>query len=249
VHLPRLPSTYYGWYVHIPCCFGSFGQVSQSTVTTPSAQSAPGIRIMTIDGFYPQVFAKSISVDMINAKLRSIVIKDETSSLVQARAYYTTDKSLGQELITPAHYEVWPSKKLMSASTLLVSVLLPTESTMPGGVNTMYWLSATLLVPTGTSINLSDIFSNPKTGLQLIARIAKRLVLKANNCVNSSYHDRINRHFFDLGIAPTISNYDDFVFTSSGLDIGFSQGQLAGDSCRITLITIPFNMISSQLNR
>ena len=136
--------------------------------------------------------------------------------------------------------------RLISANTVGVSALIPLDEIFPGGHEAGYWLSVTVLVPSGTRVRLPDLFTNPKVALHAIAAAAQRTLIRKKRCVRVSL---ARDPLLKRGFAPSVKNYRRFALTTRGLTIGFPIGQVASGVCNRVEATVPYAALRSGLSR
>jgi len=131
----------------------------------------------------------------------------------------------------PGTYKVSIRHDTMSASTRVVSALLPVRQLYPGGNGGAMWLSFTLQVPSVRSVPLAALFAQPARALAVVARAARRNILAANACIRKTYWDPPLHALHAQGFAARWSNYRYFALTPRRLAIGFQIEQVGGPQC------------------
>jgi hypothetical protein len=106
-------------------------------------------------------------------------------------------------------------RRYASASTVVVSALLPlTEEVFPGQNGGDTWLGVTVRVPSGVRVKVTDLFSDSRQGLRVLARASvDALRGDARVCVRE----------YPFLSRPTVKNYSTFALTPSGLAVGFPE--------------------------
>ena len=127
-----------------------------------------------------------------------------------------------------------------------MSALIPLDEIFPGGHEAGYWLSLTLLVPSGTRLRLPDLFTNRSVTLRAIAAAAQRTLVRKNSCVRLSL---ARDPLLKRGFAPTIKNYRHFALTARRLMIGFPIGQVASGVCNRVQAAVPYPALRSGWSR
>jgi hypothetical protein len=196
-------------------------------------------------GTYPQVSRHATDLRRVNAALRDTVLAEQ-------RRYAPV--ALAQEARSPdpirlgykGLFRTSTVPRFMSANTVGVSALIPLDEIFPGGHEAGYWLSVTVLVPSGSQVRLPDLFTNRSVALRTIAAAARRTLARKSRCVRDSLarDPRLER-----GFAPTVKNYRRFALTARGLTIGFPIGQVALGICNRLEVTVPYAALSSGLSR
>lgn len=196
-------------------------------------------------GTYPQVSRSGLDLRRVNAALRNTVLAEQ-------RRYARV--ALEQEARSPdpirlgykGLFQTSTVPRLISANTVGVSALIPLDEIFPGGHEAGYWLSVTVLVPSGTRVRLPDLFTNPKVALRAIAAAAQRTLIRKNSCARAS---QARDPLLKRGLAPSVKNYRRFALTTRGLTIGFPIGQVASGVCNRFEATVPYSALRSGLSR
>jgi hypothetical protein len=196
-------------------------------------------------GTYPQVSGVA-NLDRINNALRDLVVKDQQADQSKFLNYGPPHPGDG-----PGTYATNPEKGSISASSAIVSVLIPTTGIYPGGNDGDSWVSATLLVPSATAVSLDELFATPSVGMAALANAARTQILSTSACVQQDYNsdDFGGPKQLDQGISPTAANYHDFALSPLGLVIGFDQGQLAIEACDSQTTTIAWSQLTPFLSK
>ncbi|MGA2037610.1 MAG: hypothetical protein ABSH04_08525 [Acidimicrobiales bacterium] len=149
----------------------------------------------------------------------------------------------------PGVYALTPRSDLMSASSTVVSALIPALRLFPGGNDGEGWLSTTIDVSSGKSIQILDLFEAPAAALRAIGTSAHAFVMAGNSCVRGEdlYLEQTRQPV--PGFSPTGANYRYLALTRAGLAVGFPNGQLASPSCGRVEVTIPYKVIAPYLNK
>jgi hypothetical protein len=203
-------------------------------------------------GGYPQVSSTKTNVKAVNAALRGAVVRDQRRYERYVRRRWVPKVPW---VFRPGYrhfgeYTTLPKLRLISASSVVVSALIPVRRVVPGGTGGGTWLSLTLRVPGASRVEVSDLFREPPRGLLALARAARRKVLSANECVRASVREelRVGLDFSLRGFDPTPGNYRHFALTPTGLAIGFSQGQVGAPVCSQVDVTVPYPLLRPYLS-
>jgi hypothetical protein len=191
--------------------------------------TTPRFRVAKYDteGTYVQVEGEA-DLARVNAALRRIVTSDQRAYAKSARRAARHAGSNARGAYTT---EVDPS--LVSASTVVVSALMPSIHLVPGGMHGGVVLSGTVLVPSGRRVGLTRLFKRPASALRVLAREFKRAYLanhppRYSGCVKN----RASLH-------PSAYNYRHFALVASGLALGIDQT----DTCGPLIATIPYDRL------
>lgn len=191
-------------------------------------------------GTFPEVAGLGADLRHVNAALRTAVLDDERA--------FASGVPKGEVLLNRPRgdygaYETDPVRRLISASTVVVSALIPTLELYPGGADGQWWLSVTVQVSTGHLLDLSDLFASPQRGLAAIATAVRRTLPAENACVRASLADPILGKDFSRSFDATWNNYRYFALTTEGLAIGFPVGQVAGPVCGRAIAVVPYSVV------
>ena len=196
-------------------------------------------------GTYPQVSRHGTDLRRVNTALRGTVLAEQRRYARVALA----DEARSPDPIRLGYKGTFRTStvpRFISANTVGVSALIPLDEIFPGGHEAGYWLSVTVLVPSGTRVRLPDLFTNRSVALRAIAVAARRTLARKSRCVRDSLarDPRLER-----GFAPTVKNYRRFALTTRGLTIGFPIGQVALGICNRLEVTVPYSALRSGLSR
>lgn len=196
-------------------------------------------------GTYPQVTGVA-DLGSINGALRDLVVKDQRADQAKFLNYGPPNPGDG-----PGTYGTYPEKGSISASSAVVSVLIPTTAIYPGGNDGDSWVSATLLVPSATAVSLDELFATPSVGMAALANAARTQILSTSACVQQDYNsdDFGGTKHLDEGISPSAANYHNFALSPVGLVLGFDQGQLAIEACDAQTTTIAWSQLTPFLSK
>lgn len=171
-------------------------------------------------GLYPLVISADTRLAAVNAAIHEAVVDDE-------RALFA---GRGCPPVNAAHsiYETSPDSRFISASSAVVSALIPTTKLYDGGNEGGNWLSVTVRVIDARRVNLRDLFRRPAQGLKALAAATRELI-SSNSC---------DPH--DSRFASVVANYRYFALTVHGLAIGFPQGEVLIPTCGPIEVTVPY---------
>jgi hypothetical protein len=94
----------------------------------------------------------------------------------------------------------------------------------------------------GKMVEVSDLFSNPTTGLQTLA---SKVVAKIKSDPN--YKDAISAEWFGDGTAPTADNYSAFMIDGANIKVIFQQYQIAAYVYGNIEVSLPLSELASVL--
>ena len=185
-------------------------------------------------GTYPQVRRDDIDLRAVNAALRRVVLEDQQRYAPSARA---AAKVAGKNAW--GVYQTSVDRRLLSASTVVVSVLMPATELYPGGTEGSGWVAGTVRVPSGAGVRLTDLFARPARALPVLAREWKAQFRRTNPrmwvCVTQ----------LPSVVSPSASNYRYFALLPQGLAVGF----YGHASCAGFQATVPYARLRPYLSR
>lgn len=179
-------------------------------------------------GAYPNVRGDSKQAARTNIALDRAVIADQHRFARSARRHTTADGA--------GIYQTGIDQGLTSASTVVVSALIPTLELYPGGNDGQTWISATVDVRSGRAVSLRQLLANPTIALPMLAsewRARLRHTMLWSNVAEDT-----------AGYTPSFAHYRYFALTPTGLAFGF--GQEPGGS-RFAA-TIPYRLVHPYLS-
>jgi hypothetical protein len=162
-------------------------------------------------GSIPQVTDEGTDLRAVNAALRGAVLRDQRAYIPSAR---NSAKHAGHSC--RGIYNVDVDRRLVSASSVVVSALLPARHLYPCGNDGNGWLSITVRVPSGEPVTLARLFRDPRgEGLFQLGGAWFRVITR---------DWRIQCVIKDLAACkPTLRNYQYFALTPRGLALAFWQ--------------------------
>ena len=162
-------------------------------------------------GSIPQVTDQRTDLKVVNTALRDAVLRDQRAYTPRARS---SAKIAGRSC--RGIYNVEVERRLVSASSVVVSALLPARKLYPCGNDGNGWVSLTIRVPSGKPVSLADLFRDAR-GEGLF-----RLGVGWFRVITRDW--RIQCVVKDLAAyRPTLRNYRYFALTPRGLVLGFWQ--------------------------
>jgi Protein of unknown function (DUF3298) len=196
-----------------------------------------GSRWVSVYGTYPRVFRAGLDLSAVNRWLRAAVVEDEREFVEEVESDPPTNP------VAPGFYRTWGKSPLISASTAVVSALIPRREHLPAGAGASGygWVSATVQVRTARRIGIEDLFGGSASGLERLAREAQRRLEEHNLCVRD-YRNK-------SGFAPTTPNYENFGLTVHGIVIGFTSYQVAYGICGRVAVRVPFSALRGSWSR
>ena len=183
-------------------------------------------------------------LEAVNAALRQLIIDD------QARDRINFAPLTPAATTPPGEYGSGPGKQpTISATSMIVSVLLGTEVVPPDGEWHDSWVSATLLVPSAHPVLLASLFTDSSLGLAAVAAAAKQYLLTNVPCAAEALADPGGGDVAAAGLDPgTPENHRHFAMVRAGLVIGFEQEQVGPHACGNFTATVAWSTIRSLLS-
>jgi hypothetical protein len=196
-------------------------------------------------GTYPQVAGGRTSLAAVNAALTDVVRSEQRRYARIARQNqenFPPPPQSGPGLFA-TNFRARSS--VISASSVVVSTLIPLTRLLPSGNDGDTWLSATIRVPSGTAVSVGDLFAVRSRGLRALAAAVRGQVIASNSCVKQSIDDL---PMLARGFAPTRSNYQYFALTARGMVIGLTQAQVSFPPCNRVRTTVPYSKLRANLS-
>jgi hypothetical protein len=239
-----------------------YGFILMSTLLTMCSSCASGaddavtpLKVVQIDtpratttteveesGTYFKVLTSSSALGSVNAALQAAVRSEEDRFL--------TAVNKAEPIRGPSVFKTTFVREYLSASTAVVSELLPISETLgPGGTGES-WIATTVSVPSGRKLDIFDsMFSSSSIGLRLIAASVRHQIMNGvssqDECVRQS---QANLPEFAAGFDPTMSNFTYLSMTTKGLAVGIPQEQIGGDACGGIEVTVSYAAVRSALS-
>jgi hypothetical protein len=183
-------------------------------------------------------------LDRVNRAVAGALSSEERRYAARARAEVSTQPPIQLRLYSGT-FRVGLDPRLVSASTAVVSALVPTLELFPGGNDGNGWISVTTRVPSGATVELTDILGpGAWNDLSFAARHA---LMRTNSCFRKGLAIPAQSHYSAEGLAPRPRNFRFFALTRSGLALGFPIGAVAGVPCGGVSTVVPYADIRSQL--
>lgn len=180
-------------------------------------------------GSYPAVLGVSKGAARANVALRRAVVADQLS-LAQSVKRHLVRR--GGRI-----YETAIDPELVSASTTVVSALIPALKPYPGGAEGRTWIATTVEVRSGRTVGLAAILGRAPLALPRLVRAWE------SRLPGSTLGARMARD--PAAYTPTLGHYRLFALTPAGLAFGFPQGP---DGPRFTAI-VPYRLVRPYLSR
>ncbi len=232
--------------LHVIVAFAVVGVVATGEVSAASrSASAPALRVVPAStprfrvprfdttGTFPQVRGGNDYLLAVNAALRNAVLTDQ-----RAFEPYARREEPG---INPRYrglYHTAINRSLLSASTVVISALLPaTRELFPGQNGGDDWLGITVRVPSGTRVRITDLFADANRGLRALATEWKARIKRSGGgpCL---------RVYADM-YTPTVAHYKNFALTPRGIAVGTEEVA----ACYRLVATVPYRVMRPYLSK
>jgi hypothetical protein len=184
-------------------------------------------------GTYPQVRDGDVDLRGVNVALREAVLADQ-----RAYAPYARREKPRVQYKEYGVYRTAINRRLLSASTVVVSALLPsTREVFPGQHGGDAWLGITVRVPSGAPVTITGLFANPRRGLRVLAMAWKTRIRQtsAAPCLRIYPED----------YTPTVAHYKDFALTPRGIAVGTGEVE----ACYRLVATVPYRVLRPHLSK
>ena len=178
-------------------------------------------------GTYPQVQSPDRRFTRVNAALRR-AIADDQRRYAAGVGDWLHDGWCGGIYVSAI------DPRLMSASTVVVSAMLPALELSPCGNEGSGWVSTTVRVPSGRPVGLAELFAQPMQGLRALAK-AWRLQFA---------RQRVSRALLPGDFRAGAFKDAFFALTPNGLAVGFWQD---GPTARLHA-TVPYDAVRPYLS-
>jgi hypothetical protein len=210
---------------------------SAAVPLTVSKTPTPRLRVPRYDtsGSIPQVTGGRTDLRRANAALREAVLRDQRAYAPRARGYAR---------IAPRGcrgvYRVVVDPTLLSASTTVVSALLPATKLYPCGNQGQGWVSITVRVPSGRRVTLGQLFRDPEgEGLRELGVAWFRVLARQHRWKLECVVLHLPHY------EPTLQNYRYFALTPRGLALAFWQEP----ACSRIEAIVPYAALRPYLSR
>jgi hypothetical protein len=222
----------------------SSSAVSALTVTEAPVPPLPVPDYKT-EGTFPRVGGTGISLTAVNVGITNALERDQQKYALVARQEEAADPG-PSDPSDPGVYGMYPDPKLISASSVVVSALIPDTELFPGGTDSNGWLGVTVQVPSGSPVTIDQILDQP--GLSALAAAAKAIVLLANSCVKAGVDDPAVGVLNAAGFEPTAQNYGAYALLPGGLAVGFRDEQVGSPACGSSDAVVPYAVVEPYLS-
>lgn len=158
-------------------------------------------------GAYPNVRGSSARAARTNIALRRALVMDQRRYARSARLQSPQNGA--------GIYETSIDRGLTSASTVVVSALMPALKLYPGGSDGQTWASATVDVRSGRTVSLRQLLGSPSLALRVLAREWKT---RLRGTALWPYVAKNTASY-----TPSFEHYRHFALTPRGLAFGFRR--------------------------
>jgi hypothetical protein len=223
-------------------CTSSSPSKRGDTAETPARESAEALVVVAArtprlpvrrydtSGTFPQVRDGELDLRAVNAALQASIRADQREFTPEARRSVARSVESVRGI-----YSTAIDRKLISASTIVVSALLPATKLYPAGTEGKTWVAMTVEVPSGRMVGLEDLFAEPSSGIRALA---------------AAWLKRAQRHWAPCirlvpeRFRPSADNYRYFALTPRGVAVGFWQPP----ACNRVHATVPYEVLRAHLS-
>jgi hypothetical protein len=201
-------------------------EATPTPALTVSLRKTPrfGVRRYNTTGVYMSVSEKRRNIRNVNQAIKNAILDDqrkyESSAIREVARYHGPYKGV---------YKTGVNRRLVSASTVVVSALIPVTRLYPAGTDGQGWISITALTGTGERIILTKMLENRKRDLPKLSSVWKNVVRTKKPTA------------WRYCVAPYLPEYtpdfEAFALTPKGIAIAFR----AEPGCLQRQATIPFS--------
>lgn len=189
-----------------------------------------GLPCVDTSGVYPRVSRVGVPLVAVNAAIRRAVLDDE-------HAFFDF-RGCPPANVPHSIYETTPDPRWTSASSIVVSALIPKTTLYDAGNEGGSWLSVTVRVADSHRVTLTELFREPARGLRALAAMVRERLSAPTACDPQ-----------DARFALFVDKYKYFALTVRGLAIGFPQADgVAIPSCGRIEVTIPYVLVKPYLS-
>ncbi len=195
------------------------------------------VRHYVTHGTYPRASGGGdVDLRRVNAALRQAVIDDETAYARTIRAAKAALDRTNSLYRVPGRYRTRFDRDYASASTGVVSALMPlTRELFPGQHGGDGWLAVTVAVPSGRRISALDLFTNRRGAIRALAAAWRA---KLGGAVN------ICAKIYPESYRATARNYSHFALLANGIAVGSWEVE----SCYRFVTVLPYSVIEPYLS-
>jgi hypothetical protein len=169
---------------------------------------------------------------VVNAALRKAVLADQ-----RGFAPYARREEPGINHRLRGLYQTGINRSLLSASTVVVSALLPaTRELFLGQNGGDDWLGVTVRVPSGSKVRITDLFTNADQGLRALSTEWKARIRRTGGapCLR----------VYPEQYTPTVEHYRNFALTPRGIAVGTEEVA----ACYRLVATVPYSVMRPYLS-
>jgi hypothetical protein len=197
-------------------------------------------------GGYPQVYGAG-GLSAVNAALAQVFSSVEEQTR-QSLAGLAQEEDSSQA-DGPGLYATNPQQGVLYADHTVVSVLVPFDALPPGGTSGESWISATVLVPSGRAVQISDLFTHESAAMAALRTLLAKGLVDSSTClVQSLGQIDANESSLLSELQPTPATFVHFAVTPYGLTVGFPQGMVTDDACGNTSATVTWSQLQTMLS-
>jgi hypothetical protein len=193
-------------------------------------------------GSFPQVSSGSMNLDGVNAALRGAILADQ-------RAYDKTAPAKKIPHGTTGIYRTGTNPRLISASTLLVSALIPDLELYPSGNDGAGWIEVTVRVPTGRLVEPLQLIAHGRRGVRAFEAAVGRYARESGHGIARIAYQQAAAGDFDFRVLRPSSSLTFWylALTPAGLAVGTPNYVIPPAAGRIHVV-VPYARLRPYLS-
>lgn len=210
-------------------------RVTVHAARTPRANAG---QCLVSSGAYPVVRAVGLDVRRVNLVIRTLVVK---------RAHDLTNGPCPSAMSIKSTFRTTFAPRLLSATDLAISALIPTIELAQNGNDGETWISVTVLVKSGKTVGFAHVIGSASKIVSAMTALIRREATRQSLCVRNALKDPTLGSAYAAGFARIQTA--DYALTSRGLAIGFANGLVTGPACGRIEVLIPYRLAEPYLSK
>lgn len=194
-------------------------------------------------GRYLQLSSAGPTTTIVNRALVAAVLADEEEFATSDPSYLKQ-----HDLEWGFSYKLDPQRRLISASTIVVSALLPATRLFRGGTQGSGWLSVTISVHTGRRVRIRDLFKDVDAGIRALANATRKELEATSVGFKRISQEPLFETTYGMHLRPTEANFQEFALTDSGFAVGFTQDTISYPVAGRIFTIIPYSTLQPYFN-
>lgn len=223
----------------VALCAGGSWQALAADKPIPLRPSFVGVPAFAVGGYATrgrliQVRHSSLDLRRTNRALRQAIVDDQRAFEPYARR--------AAKVASKGHrglYSVNVEPSFVSASSRVVSALLPSIHRPVGNQHGKDWIGVTVLVPSGRRLFIADVVETDRVTLRALAR----LIGSTQRRSDPEFWSFCGPEKYPSTYRPTVNGLSDVAFVPSGLAFGFAQPP----ACDRPVVVVPYRAAEPML--